>query len=68
MRRHARVLIGLCLLVIYAIWVSLGVDRVPFHPDESSLLYQSRDFELWLTEKIKRPGLFPKTSCFSEAD
>ena len=45
-------LIGLCLLVIYAIWVSLGVDRVPFHPDESSLLYQSRDFELWLTDPL----------------
>ncbi len=52
MRNHVRVLIGLCALMIYAIWVSLGVDQVPFHPDESSLLYQSRDFERWLSDPL----------------
>ncbi len=52
MRSHARVLVGLCALVAYGIWISLGVDQVPFHPDESSLLYQSRDFELWLTDPL----------------
>ncbi len=34
--------IGLLLLTGYQLW---GVALVPFHPDESSLLFQSRDFE-----------------------
>ncbi len=34
--------LGLLLLTGYQLW---GVALVPFHPDESSLLFQSRDFE-----------------------
>ncbi|HLF36537.1 MAG TPA: hypothetical protein VI520_01240 [Anaerolineales bacterium] len=34
--------VGLLLLTGYQLW---GVALVPFHPDESSLLFQSRDFE-----------------------
>jgi 4-amino-4-deoxy-L-arabinose transferase-like glycosyltransferase len=28
----------------------IGIDRIPFHPDETSLLYQSRDLEKLFTE------------------
>ncbi len=34
--------LGLVLLTGYQLW---GAGWVPFHPDESSLLFQSRDFE-----------------------
>ncbi len=40
------------LLILYSVYVFLGVKSVPFHPDESSLLYQSRDLE----KAISEPG------------
>lgn len=29
-----------------------GARQVPFHPDETSLLYQSADFEIWLRDPL----------------
>jgi hypothetical protein len=42
---------GLALAVISALtlFYLLGVAAVPFHPDEASLLFQSRDLEAWVT-------------------
>ncbi len=49
MNQHLRIALILCLsLIITAIWLFSGLDRIPFHPDETSLLYQSRDLETWL--------------------
>ncbi|MGH2522960.1 MAG: phospholipid carrier-dependent glycosyltransferase [Anaerolineales bacterium] len=46
-RPSGRRMLGLLLpLSLFAIW---GVARLPFHPDETSWLYMSRDFETWLT-------------------
>lgn len=45
--RPPAVLLG---LAAYAAFVLTGVDRVPFHPDETSLLFQSRDLERYLTD------------------
>lgn len=45
-KRHAGALIIIPLLTLFHV---LGVASVPFHPDETSLLYQSRDLEIWLT-------------------
>ncbi|NIS79395.1 MAG: hypothetical protein GTO14_04110, partial [Anaerolineales bacterium] len=36
-------------LVLYGAFVIWGMTKVPFHPDESSLLYQSRDLESLIT-------------------
>jgi 4-amino-4-deoxy-L-arabinose transferase-like glycosyltransferase len=44
--RHAGALILIPLLTLVHV---LGAASVPFHPDETSLLYQSRDLEVWLT-------------------
>ena len=38
------------LLILYSVYLFLGVKTVPFHPDESSLLYQSRDLEKMISE------------------
>lgn len=47
MTRSALVFIGLLgSLTLFALW---GVARIPFHPDESSWLYMSRDFETFVT-------------------
>jgi len=35
------------LWTIFLIW---GISLIPFHPDETSLLYQSRDFEILLSD------------------
>ncbi len=40
-------LVGLFLLTAFQL---LNLATVPFHPDEVSLLYQSRDFEAWLRD------------------
>ena len=39
--------VGLLLLTGYQMW---GASIVPFHPDETSLLFQSRDFEAILSD------------------
>lgn len=52
MKRHHRLIIVSIAVIVYVIWIFQGVGQVPFHPDESSLLYQSRDFETWLTEPL----------------
>ncbi|HET7010076.1 MAG TPA: hypothetical protein VFI11_04820 [Anaerolineales bacterium] len=36
-------------LVAFALW---GIPLVPFHPDEASLLYESRDLELLTTDPL----------------
>jgi Dolichyl-phosphate-mannose-protein mannosyltransferase len=36
-------------LTLYAFW---GLNRVPFHPDESTQLYMSRDFEILFTDTL----------------
>lgn len=46
-------------LIIYVLW---GIQFIPFHPDEVSLLYESRDFELLFTNPLAmawQPGLPP---------
>jgi 4-amino-4-deoxy-L-arabinose transferase-like glycosyltransferase len=50
MKRHLHLIIPLLGFFVYGIWIVQGVEQVPFHPDEVSLLYQSRDLELWLTD------------------
>lgn len=58
-RRHAGALI---LIPVLTLIYLLGAASVPFHPDESSLLYQSRDLETWLTHPLDlawRPGGAP---------
>ncbi len=40
---HLPFLIFTILVSIYHLW---GIDKVPFHPDESSVIYQSQDLEL----------------------
>jgi len=55
-KRHAGALILIPVLTLIHV---LGTASVPFHPDESSLLYQSRDLEIWLTHPLDlawRPG------------
>jgi len=52
MKRHIRLFFVPILFVAYIVWIALDVESVPFHPDESSLLYQSRDFESVLTEPL----------------
>jgi 4-amino-4-deoxy-L-arabinose transferase-like glycosyltransferase len=34
----------------YTIFLIVGISAVPFHPDETSLLLQSRDFDLYLAD------------------
>ncbi|OGO18442.1 MAG: hypothetical protein A2Z14_03600 [Chloroflexi bacterium RBG_16_48_8] len=46
-----RILLVFLFLVIAAIQIN-GISRIPFHPDEVSLLYQSRDFERFLTDPL----------------
>ena len=49
MKQRTRAALFLFLaLSIAAVWIFSGLDRIPFHPDETSLLYQSRDLEFWL--------------------
>jgi 4-amino-4-deoxy-L-arabinose transferase-like glycosyltransferase len=47
------------ILTLLLAFLFLGVGRVPFHPDETSLLYQSRDLELYLSD--------PRSMVWSEA-
>jgi 4-amino-4-deoxy-L-arabinose transferase-like glycosyltransferase len=44
-------LVGLIIVAITA-FHAWGVRRVPFHPDETSLLYQSADLEAWLRDPL----------------
>ena len=48
MRPRHGLLLSLVTLVLYSLFLLWGVQKVPFHPDESSLLYQSRDLEAYL--------------------
>ena len=52
MKRNYRLLIVSIVFIAKVIWIFQGVGLVPFHPDESSVLYQSRDFEVWFTEPL----------------
>jgi 4-amino-4-deoxy-L-arabinose transferase-like glycosyltransferase len=47
------------ILTLLLAFLFSGVGRVPFHPDETSLLYQSRDLELYLSD--------PRSMAWSEA-
>lgn len=40
------------LFIALAVFMLLGVGSVPFHPDETSLLYQSRDLEALFTRPL----------------
>ena len=40
------------LLAALSIFVLSGIDRVPFHPDEASLLFESRDLESLLARPL----------------
>ena len=40
------------LFAVLSIFLLSGVDQVPFHPDESSLLFQSRDLEALVTRPL----------------
>jgi 4-amino-4-deoxy-L-arabinose transferase-like glycosyltransferase len=40
------------LIVCIAVILLMGVHFVPFHPDETSLLYQSRDLEVLLSDPL----------------
>jgi hypothetical protein len=48
-KRHWAALILIPALTVIHL---LGAASVPFHPDESSLLYESRDFEIWLSHPL----------------
>jgi len=41
--------VEVAILVLLAIFVLAGVSTIPFHPDESSWLYMSKDFELFFS-------------------
>jgi 4-amino-4-deoxy-L-arabinose transferase-like glycosyltransferase len=50
------------LLAALAGFVLWGIPRVPFHPDETSLLFESRDLELLTTSPLSmawHPGMRP---------
>jgi 4-amino-4-deoxy-L-arabinose transferase-like glycosyltransferase len=50
------------LFAVLSIFLLSGVDLVPFHPDESSLLFQSRDLEALVTGPLSMawtPGNAP---------
>ena len=44
---HWIIILLLLLMSIFFLW---GVAKIPFHPDESTLIYMSADFERLLTE------------------
>jgi 4-amino-4-deoxy-L-arabinose transferase-like glycosyltransferase len=48
-------LVFLFVFILLAVLLLSGLPKIPFHPDEVSLLYQSRDFELIFTE----PSVLP---------
>lgn len=48
-RRSALRLVALLGYALFALW---GVSQVPFHPDESSLLFQSRDLEAYFSDPL----------------
>jgi hypothetical protein len=50
MKRHLRYILPILALVIYAVFLITGLQDVPFHPDESSILYQSRDLDVLLVD------------------
>ncbi len=50
MKSKKVVLALISLFILYSVYILLGVKSVPFHPDESSLLYQSRDLEIAISE------------------
>jgi 4-amino-4-deoxy-L-arabinose transferase-like glycosyltransferase len=43
---------ALVIIPLLTCFLVLGAASVPFHPDEASLLYQSRDLETWLTHPL----------------
>ena len=50
------------LFAVLSIFLLSGVDQVPFHPDESSLLFQSRDLEALVSRPLDMawvPGQAP---------
>ncbi len=58
-KRHGGALILIPLLTLIHM---IGAASVPFHPDESSYLFQSRDLEIWLTHPLDlvwQPGSTP---------
>lgn len=44
--------LALLLGGVLSVFALLGVERVPFHPDESTQLFMSADFETWLTHPL----------------
>ncbi len=42
--------VEVAILILLAIFVLAGVSTIPFHPDESSWLYMSKDFELFFSK------------------
>jgi hypothetical protein len=49
-KRPLRTVIPVLGLLLYAGFLIWGLGDVPFHPDESSLLYQSRDLDIFLVD------------------
>lgn len=59
LRKHG---LALAAIVLVSAFYVGGTAAVPFHPDEASLLYQSRDFETWISRPWTlawRPGGSP---------
>jgi hypothetical protein len=50
MKFQFRRLLPVLALLLYAGFVIAGLGDVPFHPDESSILYQSRDLDVFLVD------------------
>lgn len=50
LRRIDWLLVG--IIIAITAFQALGIRQVPFHPDETSLLYQSADLEAWLTNPL----------------
>lgn len=53
------------LFLFVPVFLLSGLSAIPFHPDETSVLYQSRDLELYLTNPAL---LFWNASSTSEKD
>lgn len=43
------------IFILFTIFLLSGIPHIPFHPDEASLLYQSRDFELFFSDPLSLP-------------
>ncbi|NIM92965.1 MAG: phospholipid carrier-dependent glycosyltransferase [Anaerolineales bacterium] len=46
------ILILIIVIILLAVFLLWEIDGIPFHPDETSILYQTRDFELYISNPL----------------